>query len=68
MLFIPMHVRRVRQTLFFQRSWVIIALLLLPKYIECFFITAPAHQHATKVAVYSALLQLPSRNDPGTMT
>ena len=33
------------------------SLLLLPKCIVSVFITAPAHQHATWVAVYPALFQ-----------
>ena len=42
-------------TLLFRRFSAFFALLLLPKCSVTFFITAPAHLHATLVAVYLAL-------------
>ena len=40
---------------FFRRLWAVFALLLLPNRLNNLFITAPAHPHATSVAVYKAL-------------
>ena len=37
---------------FFQRYLVFFALLLLPKCLVSFYITGPAHPHATSVVVY----------------
>ena len=41
--------------LLFQHLWAVIALLRLPKCMVSFFITAPAHEHVTWVAVNPAL-------------
>ena len=51
LLAVRLSIRRSNFT-FFQRVRVVLALLLLPK---CIVISAPAHQHATWVAVYPAV-------------
>ena len=47
-----------RHLLFCWHIKAVIALLLLPELIFSFFFIAPAHPHATRVAVYPALFNI----------
>ena len=51
----PLVCWSIGNTMLFWRIQVVIALLFLPKCLVIFFISAPAHLHATLVIVYTAL-------------